>query len=161
MATWRAACRVHPAPAYLLHVPTLAFPFTTDHFFSPVVTSVKQFSLLPFQVVQKPSFESFQVPSLPTPVVPCGLRVTLPSALNTIGYQLMKTAYLAFTSRLERGWRDPLPPDYPSENVGLTRPKAGRRKSLAELRPELVTEGRRLRQRERRSLSYHGILATV
>src|SRR5262245_13524292 len=84
MATWRAACRVHPAPAYLLHVPTLAFPFTTDHFFSPAVTSVKQFSLLPFQVVQKPSFESFQVPSPPTPVVPCGLRVTLPSALNTI-----------------------------------------------------------------------------
>src|SRR5215510_12919040 len=84
MATWRAACRVHPAPAYLLHVPTLAFPFTTDHFFSPAVTSVKQFSLLPFKVVQKPSFESFQVPSPPTPVVPCGLRATLPSALNTI-----------------------------------------------------------------------------
>src|SRR6476661_9544467 len=56
----------------------------TDHFFSPAVTSVKQFSLLPFHVVQKPSFESFQVPSPPTPVVPCGFRVTLPSALNTI-----------------------------------------------------------------------------
>jgi|SRR5690348_17256698 len=69
---------------YLLQVPTLAFPFITDHLFSPAVTSVKQFSLLLFQVVQKPSFESFQIPSPPTPVVPCGLRVTLPSALNTI-----------------------------------------------------------------------------
>src|SRR5258708_7328456 len=76
--------RVLCAGAYLLHVPTLAFPFMTDHFFSPTVTSVKQFSLLPFQVVQKPSFESFQVPSPPTPVLPCGLRVALPSALNTI-----------------------------------------------------------------------------
>jgi hypothetical protein len=56
----------------------------TDHFFSPAVTSVKQFSLLLFQVVQNPSFESFQIPSPPTPAVLCGRRVTLPSALKTI-----------------------------------------------------------------------------
>ena len=94
--------------AYLLHVPTLAFPFMTNHFFSPAVTSVKQFSLLPFQVVQKPSFESFQVPAPPTPVLPCGLRVTLPSTLNTIvnlvfegvedvnGWPLQNSAWISF-----------------------------------------------------------------
>ncbi len=39
----------------------------------------------PFQVVQKPSLVSFQVPSpLAPPVLLTGSRVTLPSAVNTI-----------------------------------------------------------------------------
>ena len=41
------------------------------------------FSLAPFQVVQKPSFDSFQVPS-PLWPVPIGTRFILPSAANVI-----------------------------------------------------------------------------
>ena len=45
----------------------------------------KQLAVEPFQVVQKPSLVSFQVPSPLTPLVlATGSRVILPSAVNTI-----------------------------------------------------------------------------
>ena len=59
-------------------------PFITDHLFSPAVTMTKQLGLEPFQVVQKPFLESFQVPSPLTPALPAGSRVILPSAVNDI-----------------------------------------------------------------------------
>src|SRR5262249_21747284 len=52
--------------------------------FSPAVRMRKQLALEPFQVVQKPSLVSFQVPSPLAPVPASGSRVILPSALNTI-----------------------------------------------------------------------------
>ena len=55
----------------------------TDHLLSPAATAVKQPSLPPFQAVQKPSFDSFQVPSPRLPV-PIGWRFILPSAANVI-----------------------------------------------------------------------------
>src|SRR5262249_36017413 len=63
---------------------TAVVPFTTDHLLSPAVTIWKQLGLEPFQVVQKPSLLSFQVPSPLAPAVPTGSRVILPSGVNTI-----------------------------------------------------------------------------
>src|SRR5262245_22235005 len=69
----------------------------------------KQFAFDPFQVVQKPSLVSFQVPSpLAPPVLLTGSRVTLPSAVNTIlnltfdgvaavnGVPVKKVAWMSF-----------------------------------------------------------------
>src|SRR5882757_3130259 len=64
----------------------VAAPLTTDHLLSPVETRVKQLAAEFFQVVQKPSLLSFQVPSPLTPALPSGSRVILPSAVNTIVY---------------------------------------------------------------------------
>src|SRR5580704_1271964 len=61
-------------------------PFITDHLLVPALTRVKQLAMVePPQVVQKPSFDSFQVPSplLPEPI---GSRFILPSAMNVILY---------------------------------------------------------------------------
>src|SRR5450432_3269365 len=58
----------------------------TDHLLSPAATRLKQLAAEFFQVVQKPSLLSFQVPSPLTPDLPSGSRVILPSALNTIVY---------------------------------------------------------------------------
>src|SRR5580704_13566294 len=61
-------------------------PFMTDHLLAPALTSVKQLeTVAPPQTVQKPSFDSFQVPSplLPEPI---GSRFILPSARNVILY---------------------------------------------------------------------------
>jgi hypothetical protein len=74
--------------AYLDQVPTKDLPFITDHLFSPADTSVKQFCGEFFQVVQKPSLLSFQVPSPFTPALPSGSRVILPSAEKTILYSM-------------------------------------------------------------------------
>ena len=68
---------------YLLHVARMVEPLSTDHLLAPALTTVKQFSLAPFQMVQKPSFDSFQVPS-PLRPVPIGARFILPSAVNVI-----------------------------------------------------------------------------
>jgi hypothetical protein len=46
----------------------------------------------PFQVVQKPSFESFQVPSFFAPPLPIGSRVIFPSVVNTILYLMFVVA---------------------------------------------------------------------
>ena len=64
-------------------------PFITDHLLVPALISVKQLlKVLPAQVVQKPSFDSFQVPSplLPEPI---GSRFILPSAMNVILYLML------------------------------------------------------------------------
>src|SRR5262249_50306978 len=61
-------------------------PAMIDHLLVPLACTRKQFSFDPFQVVQKPSCESFQVPSDLAPVLPSGSRVILPSWLNTILY---------------------------------------------------------------------------
>jgi len=45
---------------------------------------VKQLGILPFQVLQKPSLSSFQLPSPLAPPFVSGVRVTLPSGVNTI-----------------------------------------------------------------------------
>jgi hypothetical protein len=58
-------------------------PLSTDHLLSPALTTVKQLSRPPFHMVQKPSFDSFQVPS-PLLPVPIGWRFILPSAVNVI-----------------------------------------------------------------------------
>ena len=50
---------------------------------APALTRVKQLSLPPFQEVQKPSFDSFQVPS-PLLPLPIGTRLILPSGVNVI-----------------------------------------------------------------------------
>src|SRR5579862_213222 len=61
-------------------------PFITDHLLAPAFTSVKQLAMVaPPQVVQKPSFDSFQVPS-PLLPPPMGSRFILPSARNVILY---------------------------------------------------------------------------
>src|SRR5580693_1368132 len=61
-------------------------PFITDHLLSPALTTVKQLlKVLPVQVVQKPSFDSFQTPS-PLLPPPTGCRFILPSAMNVILY---------------------------------------------------------------------------
>src|SRR4029453_4628071 len=70
--------------ASFVQVATAVVPFTTDHLLSPAVTIWKQLGLEPFQVVQKPSLLSFQVPSPLAPAVPTGSRVILPSGVNTI-----------------------------------------------------------------------------
>ena len=44
----------------------------TDHFLSPLATRLKQLAAEFFQVVQKPSLLSFQVPSPLTPALPSG-----------------------------------------------------------------------------------------
>src|SRR4029453_3112784 len=62
----------------------MVVPFVTDHLLSPAVRMRKQLGWEPFQVVQKPSFVSFQVPSAFEPPEPTGSRVILPSALNII-----------------------------------------------------------------------------
>src|SRR5258708_16353113 len=71
---------------YFVQVPIEAVPFMTDHLLSPLGTRLKQLDGEFFQVVQKPSLLSFQVPSPLTPAFPSGSRVILPSALNTIVY---------------------------------------------------------------------------
>jgi hypothetical protein len=55
---------------YLLQVAMMVEPLSTDHLLSPAAATVKQLSLPPFQEVQKPFSESFQVPSprLPVPI---------------------------------------------------------------------------------------------
>ena len=58
-------------------------PLSTDHLLSPAPTTVKQPSRPPFHMVQKPSFDSFQVPSPRLPV-PIGWRFIFPSAVNVI-----------------------------------------------------------------------------
>ena len=58
-------------------------PLSTDHLLSPAPTIVKQLDLPPFHEVQKPSFDSFQVPS-PLLPGPTGTRFILPSAENVI-----------------------------------------------------------------------------
>src|ERR687887_2359535 len=64
---------------------TVVAPRTTDHLFSSTLTRVKHVCLLPFQLVQKPSLLSFQVPSPLTPAARLtGSRVILPSGVNTI-----------------------------------------------------------------------------
>jgi hypothetical protein len=68
---------------YLLQVAMMVEPLSTDHLLSPALTTVKQLSLPPFQEVQKPSFDSFQVPSPRLPV-PIGWRFILPSAMKVI-----------------------------------------------------------------------------
>src|SRR5580704_702689 len=60
-------------------------PLSTDHLLSPAATTVKQLGLLPLHVVQKPSFDSCQVPS-PLLPDPTGTRFILPSAENVILY---------------------------------------------------------------------------
>ena len=70
---------------HLLHVARMVEPLSTDHLLSPAATTVKQLALAPLQVVQKPSFDSFQVPSpLAPPPPPDGSRFILPSAENVI-----------------------------------------------------------------------------
>ena len=59
-------------------------PLSTDHLLSPALTIVKQLALAPFQAVQKPSFDSFQVPSPLAPLPLAGSRFILPSAENVI-----------------------------------------------------------------------------
>src|SRR6516165_12668028 len=68
---------------YLLQVAMMVEPLSTDHLLSPALTTVKQLSLPPFHMVQKPSFDSFHVPS-PLLPVPIGWRFILPSAVNVI-----------------------------------------------------------------------------
>src|SRR5262249_12282804 len=62
----------------------MVVPFMTDHLLSPADAMRKQLALEPFQVVQKPSLVSFQVPSDLAPDLATGSRVILPSAVNTI-----------------------------------------------------------------------------
>ena len=59
-------------------------PLSTDHLLSPALTIGEAIGLAPFQVVQKPSFDSFQVPSPLPPPPPTGARFILPSAENVI-----------------------------------------------------------------------------
>src|SRR2546423_14078 len=59
-------------------------PAMIDHLLAAVACTRKQFSFEPFQVVQKPSAESFQVPSDLGPGLLSGSRVILPSAVNVI-----------------------------------------------------------------------------
>src|SRR5262249_5058093 len=68
---------------YLLQVAMMVEPLSTDHLLSPALTTVKQPSRPPFHMVQKPSFDSFHVPSSRLPV-PIGWRFILPSAVNVI-----------------------------------------------------------------------------
>src|SRR5271163_1124342 len=70
--------------SYLLHTAAGAAPFITDHLLAPVDVTVKQLGILPFQVLQKPSLSSFQLPSPLAPPLPTGVRVTLPSGVKTI-----------------------------------------------------------------------------
>src|ERR1700722_2082818 len=69
---------------HFVQVPIEAVPFMTDHLLSPSGTKLKQLAAEFFQVVQKPSLLSFQVPSPLTPDFPSGSRVILPSAGDTI-----------------------------------------------------------------------------
>src|SRR5207245_4389619 len=96
------------ARRHLLHTAMVVGPFITAHLFSPVADTMKQLGLLPFQVVQKPSLSSFQVPSPLRPAFPTGWRRTLPSGVNTIlnlmfesvdevnGWPLKKVAWISF-----------------------------------------------------------------
>ena len=79
----RGAPARNRSTCYLLQVAMMVEPLSTDHLLSPALTTVKQLSLPPFQVVQKPSFDSFQVPSPRLPV-PIGWRFILPSAVKVI-----------------------------------------------------------------------------
>src|SRR3984893_13287850 len=72
------------ASGHFVQVATTVVPFITDHLLSPAVRMRKQLALEPFQVVQKPSLVSFQVPWPLAPEVAIGSRVILPSAVNTI-----------------------------------------------------------------------------
>src|ERR1700731_4383613 len=90
MPTIRCQARIRPSAtcrctnSYLLHTATGAAPFITDHLLAPPAMTMKQFGILPFQVLQKPSLSSFQLPSPLAPPLPTGVRVTLPSGVNTI-----------------------------------------------------------------------------
>ena len=79
--TSRFICR---PSSYFDQVATTVVPFMTDHLFSPAVRMRKQFDLAPFQVVQKPSLVSFQVPSPLAPDWASGSRVIFPSGVKTI-----------------------------------------------------------------------------
>src|SRR5262249_53041131 len=76
-------------PNHFVQVATDVVPFITDHLLSPAVRILKQLALEPFQVVQKPSLVSFQVPSPLEPPEPIGSRVILPSGLNIILYLIL------------------------------------------------------------------------
>src|SRR5580700_5904122 len=86
-----ATCRRTDSPrssgsegTYLLHTATGAALLSTDHLLAPSAVTVKQLGILPFQVLQKPSLSSFQLPSPLAPPFASGVRVTLPSGVNTI-----------------------------------------------------------------------------
>src|ERR1700730_5274712 len=69
---------------HLLQVAMMVEPLSTDHLLSPALMTVKQLAPAFFHVVQKPSFDSFQVPSPLPPPPPADARVILPSAVNVI-----------------------------------------------------------------------------
>ncbi len=77
-------CSGHLLQVYLLHVAMMVEPLSTDHLLSPALMTVKQLAPAFFHVVQKPSFDSFHVPSpLPPPPL-AAARFILPSAVNVI-----------------------------------------------------------------------------
>src|SRR6185503_19748636 len=80
---FRSTGRERGTESYFVHTAITVVPFITDHLLSPVSTT-KQLCWLPFQLVQKPSLLSFQVPSPLVPDLPTGSRVTLPSGVKTI-----------------------------------------------------------------------------
>ena len=66
-------------------VATALVPAMTDHLLCAVGAHAEAVGLAsPSRCVQKPSCESFQVPSLLAPALPTGSRVIVPSAVNTI-----------------------------------------------------------------------------
>jgi hypothetical protein len=58
--------------------------FRTDHLFSPLGTTVKQFGAARFQAVQKPLALIFQVPTLFVPACSRGSRLIFPSGVKVI-----------------------------------------------------------------------------
>ena len=68
----------------MLHTAIMVKLFMTDHLFGPLAMTMKQFCLLPVQVVQKPSADSFHVPSPFAPALEAGSRVAFPSDVNSI-----------------------------------------------------------------------------
>ena len=95
---------------YLLHSAIMVelFIIMTDHLLVPFATTTKQLGLLPCQEVQKPSGESFHVPSPLEPALATGARVALPSGMNSIlnftpdgvaavnGWPLKNVAWISF-----------------------------------------------------------------
>src|SRR5215212_5602295 len=78
-----AICRFTP-DRYFDQVATACVPAIIDHLFWPLARTWKQLGLELFQVLQKPSCVSFQVPSLLAPALATGSRVIFPSGVNTI-----------------------------------------------------------------------------